>query len=308
MRLLTNEAALTEQESMLQNMRFQIEQARLNLRQQVLQMDYEIQRLKRQFDRSQQLYEKKLIADQEYLAVKDEYEYWIRRREVTEASFRQDSLAQTLRLGQMQEAVSRMRANFGLLQMTLENLTVRAPVAGHLTMLEAEIGEILNRGTRLGQIDMIDGGYKVRAGIDEFYIERVFRGQTASTQRLGGQEHRMEVMRVYPEVREGRFEVDLEFPGGQPEEVRRGQTIRLNLELGDPAEAVVVPRGGFYQSTGGNWIFVVDPSGDFAERRSIRLGRQNPTHYEVLEGLTPAELVVTSSYETFGDADRLVFE
>lgn len=308
MRLLSSEAALTEQEGYLQNMRFQIEQNRLSLRQQLLQMDYEIQRLRREHERNRELFEKRLISEQEFERVRDELAYWEGRKGLTEQSYRQDSLAQAARLSQMQGSVDRMRRNFGLLQATLENLMVRAPVSGHLTALDAELGEILSRGTRLGQVDVLDGGSKVRAAIDEFYIERIFPGQAATTQPLSGETYRMEVTRVYPEVREGRFEVDLEFEGDVPEGLRRGQTIRLNLELGDPAEAVIVPRGGFYASTGGQWVFALDPSGEFAVRRAIRLGRQNPEYYEVLEGLAPGERVVTSSYDTFGDADRLVFE
>ena len=308
LRLMSNEAGLAEQVSNLENMRFQVEQSRLNLRQQLVEMDYQIRRLQSLHRRNEQLFEKKLISQQEYEAVRDEYEYYLRRRELTVQSHRQDSLAQELRIAQMEEAVNRMRKNFAVLQESLENLLVRAPVSGHLTMLDAEIGELRGPGSRFGQIDVLDGGYKVRSGIDEFYISRVRRDQTGRTQSIDGKVYLLVVTRVYPEVRDGRFEVDLDFVDEQPENMRRGQTIRFDLELGDPVEATLIPRGSFYQTTGGNWIYVVDPSGEFAVRRSIRIGRQNPMHYEVLEGLEPGEQVVTSSYETFGDADRLVFK
>ncbi len=306
LRLLTNEANLAEQVTNLEVMRFQIEQARLSVRQQLIQMRYEIERLERRYKRFEQLYDKQLVAQQDFEEVDAEYDYWLRRRELTQQSFTQDSLAQATRLDQMQESVDRMRRNFAVMQENLQNLTVRAPISGHLTALAADVGEILSRGTRLGQLDVLDGGYKVRAAIDEYYISRVVRGQEATTQPISGREYRVEVARVYPEVRDGRFEVDLEFVDDVPDALRRGQTIRLDLELGGPAEAVVIPRGGFYQSTGGNWIFVVDSEDGIAEKRYIRLGRQNPKNYEVVEGLEPGDRVVTSSYETFGEADRLM--
>lgn len=306
LRLMQNEAALAEQVSYLQNARFQIEQNRLNLRQQLIQMDYEIQRLQRDHSRNQELYEKQLISDATYEQTRDELEYFQRRKQLTLDSYRQDSLSQAARVNQMAEAVDRMRANFGLLQEALQNLTFRAPRAGHLTMLDAEIGELRSPGSRFGQIDVLNDGYKVRAAIDEFYITRVQRGQRAVGEQ-SGQEYEMQIIRVYPEVRDGRFEVDLEFVG-EPPSIRRGQTLRFRLEMSDPSRAVLVPRGGFYQTTGGNWIYVLDESGDEATKRFIRIGRQNPTHYEVLDGLQPGEQVVTSSYDTFGDADRLVLQ
>ena len=307
LQLMSNEAALSEQVSNLQSMRFQVEQNQLGLRQQLAEMDYQIRRLEREHERNAQLHEKRLVAEQEYLATKDELEYQQRRRDLTMRSYQQDSLSQATRLQQMETSVGQMRRNFGVLQETLANLTVRAPVAGQLTALDAEVGEIRTSGSRFGQIDVLDG-FKVRAQVDEFYIERVRRGQTATTQPIGGNVHALTVTRVYPQVREGRFEVDLTFDEAAPEGIRRGQTIRLRLALGDPEEAVLLARGGFYQTTGGNWVYAVDASGGEATRRFIRLGRQNPEYFEVLDGLQPGDRVVTSSYETFGDADRLVFD
>ena len=307
LQLMSNEAALSEQVSNLQSMRFQVEQNQLALRQQLAEMDYQIRRLQREHTRNAQLYEKQLVAEQDYLAVKDELEYQERRRDLTMRSYHQDSLSQQTRLEQMETSVNQMRRNFGVLQETLANLTVRAPVAGQLTALDAEVGEIRSAGSRFGQVDVLDG-FKVRAQVDEFYIERVRRGQTATTQPIGGQAHTLTVTRVYPQVREGRFEVDLTFDETEPEGIRRGQTIRLRLALGDPEEAVLLARGGFYQTTGGNWVYAVDGSGGEAAKRFIRLGRQNPEYFEVLDGLEPGDRVVTSSYETFGDADRLVFD
>jgi HlyD family secretion protein len=199
-----------------------------------------------------------------------------------------------------------MDQNFQVIQGKLENLTLRSPVTGQLTQLNAELGELQSPGFRFGQVDILDG-YKVEAGIDEFYINRVTREQTATTLPIAGETYAMEVTRIYPEVLNGRFRVDLDFTEEQPPSIRRGQTIRLKLEMSAPDEAILIPRSGFYQTTGGNWIFVVDPSGDFATRRNIRIGRQSTDNYEVLEGLEPGEEVVTSSYDTYEDIDRLVF-
>jgi HlyD family secretion protein len=305
LRLMGSEAQLAEQMSNLQQMRFQMEQNRLNLRQQIAQMEYDIVRLNREHDRNSQLYERNLISAADFERVRDELDYLQRRRRLTLQSFEQDSLSQETRISQMESSVNRLRQNFSILQDNLENLTVRAPVAGRLTALDAEVGEIRPSGSRFGQIDVLDG-YRVRAQIDEYYIERIHYGQRAVTQPIGGEVHALTVQRVYPEVRDGRFEVDMMFNADDPDGLRRGQTIRVRLELGDSEEATLVRRGGFYQSTGGNWAFVLSRDGTEALRRPIRIGRQNPEHFEVLSGLEPGERVIVSSYETFGNADRLV--
>lgn len=302
------EAQRIEQDNLLQNLRFQMEQNALNRRQQLTEMEYQILRLETLYDRERQLRERELISALQYEQTLNELRYWQRRRDLTLQAYRTDSLRQVTELARMQAAVSRMQQNFQVVEEGLENLTVRAPVSGQLSLLEADLGEIRPQGTRFGQIDVLDGGYVVRASIHEYYIGRISRDLAASTQPIGGSEHRMQITRVYPEVRSGRFEVDLAFVDAMPVALRRGQTIRLKLELGDPATAVVVPRGGFDQTTSGNWIYVVDGSGKTAERRTIRLGRQNPQYFEVLEGLRPGERVVTSSYEHLGDATRLILK
>ncbi len=303
--LLNAETQRLEQIGRLEQTRFQIEQSNLTRRQELTDMDYNILRLERELERSQELFEKAIVSEREFQQVKDEHDYWVRRKNLTLQSFTQDSLRQALQMERMVQAAARMDANFEVMQEQLANLTVKAPVTGQLTALNAELGEMRSAGFRFGQVDVLDG-FKVRAGIDEYYINRVVRGQRAVTQPIAGVEYAMEVTRVYPEVRDGRFDVDLTFLEATPPDIRRGQTIRLGLEMSDLTDAVTVPRGGFYQSTGGSWIYVLDASGEMAVRRSIRLGRQNPLVYEVLEGLEPGERVVTSSYDTFGDADRLV--
>ena len=307
LRVLNSEASIAEQQSSMEQLKLQMQQQSLDLQQQVANLEYEIKQLERRHQRQQRLWEQDLISREEYLSTKDELEYQRRRLRLTRSAYVQDSLAQQSRLNTMARTEERLRRNYDVLRESLENLTVRAPIAGQLTALDAEIGEIISSGTRLGQVDRVDD-YKIQAQIDEFYIERVRRGQTATTQSLGGSEYELTVTRVYPEVENGQFRVDMQFADAAPEDMRRGQSVRLKLELGQPKAATLLARGGFYQSTGGNWAYVLTEDGSAAERRPIRLGRQNPNYFEVLGGLEPGDKVVTSSYDTFGDADRLSLE
>ena len=210
-------------------------------------------------------------------------------------------------LDQQRTQRQRLDERYATMQEAVESLTVQAPIDGQVTSLNAELGQIIGAGTRVGQVDNIDR-YDLRAQIDEFYIERVRHGQTATTEALGDTTRTLTIDRVYPEVEGGQFEVDLAFRGDAPLDLRRGQTVRLRLELGQPKEATLLARGGFYQSTGGNSAYVLTEDGESATRQSIRLGRQNPNYFEVLGGLEPGDKVITSSYDTFGDADRLSLE
>ena len=304
LRLINADAQRMEQINRVQDTQFRMEQNVLNLRQQLAEMNYQIDRLERIHGRNRELYEQQMISEQEYDQTATELAYWERNKELTLTGYRQDSLRMADQLEGMQESVRRMDANFRVIQDILNNLTVRAPVSGQLTALNVEIGELHSPGYRFGQIDELDG-FKLRAGVDEFYISRVFSGQTATTMPIAGGEYELIVRRVYPEVQNGRFEVDLDFVGETPEGLRRGQTVRFRLEMSDPAEALLIPRGGFLQTTGGSWVYVVGDDG-LARRRDIQVGRQNPQSVEVIDGLQQGERVVTSSYESFGDADILV--
>ncbi len=307
LQLARTEARLAEQRSRLQQIRMDMEQRRLGLQRDLAQIRNELQRLERQFKRQKRLHEQDLIADETYRQTRDDLQYQRRRLELTRSAYRQDSLTYQSRLDQQREQRRRLGQRYEAMQEAIESLTVRAPIDGQLTSLNAELGQIISAGTRVGQVDKVDS-YELRAQIDEFYIERVQHGQTATTDALGDTTRTLTVDRVYPEVENGRFEVDLAFQGGSPPDLRRGQTVRLKLKLGQPEGALLLDRGGFYQSTGGNWAYVLTESGDAAVRRSVRLGRQNPNHFEVLEGLDPGDKVITSSYDTFGDADRLSLE
>jgi HlyD family secretion protein len=304
--VLDSEASIAEQRSRMEQLRLQMKQNRLSLQQQIAEAEYRIKQLEREHARRKRLHEQNLIAEERYLSTQDELTYRRRRLELVRSAYTQDSLAQASRLASLEQTERRLERNYEVLRESVDNLTVEAPIDGQLTALNPEVGQIIRSGARVGQVDKVDS-YKLRAQIDEFYIERVHRGQTATTQAIGDTVRPLTVERVYPEVENGRFEVDLTFDGPVPDDVRRGQSVRLKLTLGQSEPATLLPRGGFYQSTGGNWAYVLTDDGT-AVRQSIRLGRQNPNHFEVLEGLAPGDRVVVSSYDTFGDADRLSFE
>lgn len=304
--IMNREAQLFEQRNNLRNTRLAMQQNALDLEGQLVELDYKITLAKRAHDRNNQLAEKSLISRDDFEASRDEYEYLLARRDLTVRTQKQDSLFRTLQIEMLEESVERIQRNLEIIRLNLESLCVKAPVSGQLTSLNAEVGESKTRGQRLGQIDIMDG-FKIRAAIDEHYISRIVTGLEGEFE-LAGVTHVLSVTKIYPEVRNGRFEVDMEFQGERPEAIRRGQTVHIRLELSDLSECVLLPRGPFYQTTGGRWAYVLDESGDYAERREINIGQQNPKVFEVLEGLEPGDKVVTSSYEGFGDARRLVLK
>ncbi len=305
--LADTEARLAEQRSSMQQVRMSMDQRRLQLQRDLANIRNQIRQLKREFERQKRLHDQDLIADQQFQETRDNLQYQRRRLELTRSAYRQDSLRFRTQLKQQRQQRQRLDEQYEVIRESVASLTVRAPISGQLTSFDVEVGQTINTGERIGRIDKVDR-YELRAQIDEFYIERVQHGQTATTEALGDTSRRLTVEQVYPEVEGGRFEVDLSFQSGSPPDLRRGQTVRLKLKLGQPQEATLLARGGFYQSTGGNWAYVLTESGDAAVRQPIRLGRQNPNHFEVLEGLDPGDKVITSSYDTFGDADRLSLE
>ena len=307
LQLARTEARLAEQRSRMQQIRMNMEQRRLRLKQDLAEIRNQIRQLERQFERQKRLHGQDLIADQQFQQTRDDLQYQRRRLVLTQSAYRQDSLTHQSRLDQQRKQRRRLDQRYEVMQQALESLTVRAPISGQLTSLNVELGQTISAGERIGRVDQTTD-FKLRAQIDEFYIERVRHGQTATTQALRDTTHTLTVDRVYPEVQNGRFEVDLAFTDSAPPNLRRGRSVRLKLQLGQPKTATLLSRGGFYQSTGGNWAYTLTESGDAAVRRPIRLGRQNPNYFEVLEGLEPGDKVITSSYDTFGDADRLSLE
>jgi len=300
------EAELFQQVNNLRNTRLDMERYRLQLSQELANIDNDLQQQKRTYERYQKLHEDDLISEHEYEIAKDQYEYLKKRRKLTVESQQKDLEFRESQVEALEEQVNRMQGNLEIIEGRLEKLTIRAPVSGHLTSLDAEIGQSKSAGQNIGQIDVFEG-FKVRAQIDEHYIARVEVGRSGEFE-FAGEKYQLKVTKKYPEVTEGRFEVDMEFAGEEPEGITRGQTLHIRLELGDISEALLLSKGGFYQTTGGNWVYVVDESEETAVKRRIRLGRQNPEVYEVLEGLEPGEKVITSSYESFGDMDRLVLK
>lgn len=298
------EALSFEQINNARNTRIVIEQNTTTVRAQLADVEYQVDRARRAFRRDSLLFSKRMLSELDFKQSRDDHDYWLKRLEIARESFRQDSLLRVNQIGQINASIARLQANLEMIKQNLDALVVRAPISGQLSSLNAEIGQSKSAGERLGQIDVLDS-YKVRAGIDEFYISRIKPGQTGEFDFAGGS-FRLTIAKVFPEVRDGRFEVDMEFPGAPPAGIRRGQTLQIRLELGDLAEATLIPRGAFYQKTGAQWIYVVDKSGSYAVKRPIKLGRQNPQAFEVLEGLEPGEQVITSSYDNFGDVDKLV--
>ena len=301
--VISREAQVSEQLNNLRNTRLAMEQNRLSLKSTLVEVDYQITRLTRLTERRADLFERGLIARQDYEDAADELQYFRNRREVTIESQEADERMRLAQIESLESAVEQLERNLEIARSNLDNLVIKAPIAGQLTSLDAEVGESKARGQRLGQIDDVDD-FKVTALVDEFYVTRTRAGQTAEFD-LSGETHRLEVIKVYPEIRDGQFEIDLAFVEAPPANLRRGQTLQIRVALGDSSEALLLPRGGFFQDTGGNWAFVLDESGEFAVKRNLRLGRRNPEYFEVLEGLEPGDRVITSAYSSYVGMDRI---
>ena len=305
LQILNSEAELAEKENILRNTQIQMEQQKLDVRQNVLEYGMQVDRLRRAYEQQKALYEDKLIAKEEYLKAEEDYQLALQKYNLMTERSRQDSLYRGTQIDRMEESLENMQLNMSMIRRRKSSLIVKAPIDGELGLLDVVLGQSIAAGTKIGQINSV-GLYKVEAQIDEHYIDRVVAGLEATFERQG-ETYSTVIRKVYPEVRDGKFKADFKFGGEQPDNIRAGQTYYLNLQLGQPEEAVIIPRGTFYQKTGGKWIYVVNKEGTKAVKREIRIGRQNPQYYEVLEGLEPGEKVITSGYDTYGDSDVLVF-
>ena len=305
LQILNSEAELAEKENILRNTQIQMEQQKLDVRQNVLEYGMQVDRLRRAYEQQKALYEDKLIAKEEYLKAEEDYKLAKQKYDLMAERSKQDSLYRGTQIDRMEESLENMQLNMSMIRRRKSNLIVKAPIDGELGLLDVVLGQSIAAGTKIGQINSV-GTYKVEAQIDEHYIDRVVDGLEATFERQG-ETYSTVIRKVYPEVRDGKFKADFKFDGEQPDNIRSGQTYYLNLQLGQPEEAVIIPRGTFYQKTGGKWIYVVNKEGTKAVKREIRIGRQNPQYYEVLEGLEPGEKVITSGYDTYGDSDVLVF-
>ena len=303
--ILNSESNLAEKENALRNTMIQMEQEKMQLSLNILELQTEVKRKGRTLESQKRLFDDELIGKEEYLRSEEDYMLFCKKLEVTLARAEQDSLYRSVQIKQMRESLENMKVNMQMIRKRKDNLAVKAPIDGELGLLEVVLGQSIGSGSKIGQINSLES-YKIEALIDEHYIDRVSSGLSASFERQN-ESYDAVIRKVYPEVREGKFKADFKFSGEQPANIRTGQTYYLNLQLGQSEKAILIPRGTFYQKTGGKWIYVVSPEGGKAVKREIRIGRQNPQFYEVLEGLEAGEKVITSGYDNFGDNEVLVF-
>ncbi|MEB2781424.1 HlyD family efflux transporter periplasmic adaptor subunit [Algoriphagus sp. C2-6-M1] len=300
--VMQRETMLYEQINNLRQTRLFLDQNDLSQQGQLAEIDYQISLLQPQYKRFKELHEKKLVSDREFEEVAEQYEYNLKRKELTYKSYKSDSIARAYQLAQLRQSENRMNASLNGVGQILNNLVIKAPIAGQLAMEQIEVGQAINSGERYGQIDVQDE-FKVRVPIDELYLPRIGRGLRGKF-TLSGVDHELEITKIYPTITNGRFEVDMTFTGESPQGIRRGQSVRIRLQLSDSEQSLLLPTGGFFKDTGGNWVFVINSSGN-AEKRNIRLGNKNPEFYEVLEGLVEGEKVIISGYENFGKNEVL---
>jgi HlyD family secretion protein len=304
--ILNSESQLAEKSNFLRNTMVVMEQEKLQIKRELLNLEFDIKRKKRVYGQKQILFQDELISKEEFLMAEEDYQFAQRSFELYLERQKQDSIYRKIQVEQMEDNLRNMEMNLKLIRQSQENLNVSAPVDGQLSTLDVELGQSIPKGGRIGQIHVLSS-FKVVAQIDEHYIDQVRVGLTANLDRQG-QEYQLKIRKILPEVREGRFSIEMVFTAETPDNMRTGQTYYTRLQLGSPEEAILLPRGNFFQQTGGQWIFVLSPDGDFAEKRMIKIGRQNPAHYELLEGLSPGERVIISGYENFGDNERIVLK
>lgn len=306
LQILNAEAELAEKQNFLRNTQVAMEQDRLNNETESASLEMDVVRKRRAFEQNERLFAEKLISREQYLQAKEDYELTQKKHKLISERLKKEALYRTLQMEQMEDDLENMKRNLSLVRDRKNKLEVRSTIDGELGLLDVELGQSLSAGYKIGQINDLSD-FKVEAQIDEHYIDRVKVGLSAFFER-DGKAYELRVRKVYPEVREGKFRTDFIFAEERPGNIRSGQTYYINLELGKPSDACLLSRGTFFQSTGGNWVFVLDKGGDKAYRRNIRIGRQNPQYYEVEEGLEPGEQVITSGYEAFRDNEVLILK
>ncbi len=304
--ILASESNLALKQNDLRSTKLTFDSRQVEGKKSLATSQYELQRLKRNFEQNEALYKEELISKEEYLLSKENYELSQKQFEIIKMQTQQDDALRNTSLAGLDTDLDRMQKTLSMVYERLDQLNVRAPADGQLGFLDAEIGQSIAQGERIGQINVLTD-YKIEATIDEHYIDRVIRDLSAILER-NEKEYPLRLRKVYPEVRNGKFKVDLVFTGEKPETIRSGQSYNIKLQLGESSDALLLPKGSFFQSTGGQWIFVVDPSTGEALRRSVRIGKQNSRYYEVLEGLQAGERVITSNYDSFGDAEKIVLK
>jgi len=301
--ILNSEAQLAEKSNFLRNTLVVLEQEKLRIQQEILRLRYDIKRKKRIYEQNAELIKSQMISHEEYIKSKEDYEFAKESYKLNLQKQRQDSIYRNIQVQQMRENLHNMQLNLQLVRDRKKNLNVTSPVDGQLTILDAEVGQSIPKNGRIGQIDILKS-YKVVAQIDEHYIDRVKKGLTATLDRQG-KKYELKIRKVFPDVRQGKFTVEMVFTGDKPANMRTGQTYYTRLQLGNPKKSLLLPKGSFFQQTGGQWIFVLTPDGKYAVKRKIKIGRQNPEYYELLSGLKAGEKVIVSGYDSFGDNERL---
>ncbi len=303
---MEQETRIFEAINNLQNTKISLEQSKFTRQRETVTVQQDIEKLEVLFERQCQLYADNLISDEAFEQVERDFRFGRKQLEIALQLQALDSISTIRRNKQIDQSMDRMFDNLELLKLSLGNLYVKAPADGQLSSFNIEVGQTANAGEHLGQIDVPDG-FKLRANIDERYISRVSIGQEVSYS-FGGENYQLYVQKIYSDVTSGTFQVDLLFADTFPSHIKRGQTLQLRLKFSSETDALIIGRGGFFQQTGGNWIYVLDPSEEFATKRSIRINRQNTLHYEISEGLEAGEKVIISSYDNFGDKDKVVFK
>ncbi len=304
MDIMNSESNLAQKQNYLRQTRISFENALIESKRLLLNSEFDIIKKKRNFEQLNALYNDELVSKEMYLQAREDYEYAVQLLEINKLKMQNDSMIRITEMNQLETELRKMDETLVLVRERLNNLNVKAPVDGQLGMLDAEIGQNIGQGVRIGQINVLTD-YKINALIDEHYIDRVRQGLSATFERQNTL-FNLAVKKVYPEVRNAQFKIDLVFTDERPENIRTGQTYYINLQLGQPEKSKLVSLGGFFNSTGGQWIYVVDPSGDFATKRKIQIGRKNPKYYEVVSGLEAGEKVITSGYDLFGENDKLI--
>ncbi len=303
---LNQEANIISQINQIRNTSILMEQQSLNLREQAVDVDYQLELTSKRLERNRSLLKDKVIARVEFEEMEALLHNLENRKKLLGATIKKDSAYQELQKQQMASSLDLMQRNLSITRQSLDQLNVKAPIAGQLSGLNKELGESVARSENIGQIDDLSN-FKVRVRIDEFYISRVFNEQEGSFQ-FAGKLYALKIKKIYPQVSNGAFEADMVFVDAAPEGIKRGQSVSVKLELSAEEQATLLQRGGFYQTSGGNWVYVVDPQTGNARKRNVRLGRQNPNFYEVLDGLQTGDLVIVSGYENFGDKDELILK
>ena len=304
--ILESEASLAEKENFLRNTLVQMEQQKLDLQQSRLQLNYDITRKERQYIRNSNLFKERLISKEEYLLSKEDYEYSLKSMELIIDRQIQDSIYRTIQIKNMEESLISMRKSMVMIKERMDNLIIKSRIDGQLSSLDIVLGQSISAGSNIGKISNLND-YIVEANIDEFYIDKVYSGIKAQFERQS-QQYSLEVKKVYPDVKEGVFKTEMIFLSERPDNIRTGQTYYINMELGEPIEGVIIPKGNFFSSTGGNWIYVLNSQESKAYKREIKIISQNPNYYLVESGLEPGEKVIISDYDRFGNNEILILK